>query len=272
MDKAVATLERHGYLVRAAPRSSYRLFLLVKNEHLARIIYDLSPLTPHLRRLQSHLPRPVDLLASQEPRVATKVDLRHGFFHVPLAPGLRQFMGVELADGRRFVWTVLTMGFATAPAIMQTVMGAVARLVSDQCPDVSSKVYLDDYLFVSCRPNSPRRIPALLQEWGLRISYQKSVLVPTSRLTYLDLDLSRGSIGVAPALQERMLNAVRMAPQLTLKQAQRLAGYIRFVRPVSRLPLQLVIQVLRRDPALPRWVDAGLLDHKWTFTSDDYDT
>ena len=60
------------------------------------------------------------------------------------------------------------------------------------------------------------------------------------------------TLGVSEKLQDRVLHAISLAPSLSTPAAQRLAGYVNFVRPVARLPLQLVSTILQRDPALPR--------------------
>ena len=81
------------------------------------------------------------------------------------------------------------MGLATAPSLMQTVMGAIARLVMARCPAVRARVYLDDFLFSAPSPDLLIAIPDLLRSWGLQMNVRKSQLLPCRQLTYLGLSL-----------------------------------------------------------------------------------
>ncbi|KAF0296949.1 Protein P [Amphibalanus amphitrite] len=181
-------------------------------------------------------------------------------------------MGVRLQTGEEYLWTVLPMGLATAPALMQAVMTSVVKYVQDRIPAVTGKVYLDDFLFYSTRPDDLLPIPALLRDIGLQMNTNKSVLQPTQTLTYLglQLDLANRRISIPSSLQKKILKALTRLPDLSHHQAERLAGYINFVRPVARLPLQLVIATLQQDPRIPLWVQQGVWDHDWSFSAEDY--
>ncbi|KAF0301937.1 Protein P [Amphibalanus amphitrite] len=268
----VAALTRHGHLRPGRAKSAYRLFALAKDETRARVLYDLSPLTRHLEPPPCFLPRAIDLLQSTDPLWAIKVGLRHGFYHIPIHPGLQPYMGVRLDNGEEYLWTVLPMGLATAPALMQAVMTSVVKYVQDRIPGVTGKVYLDDFLFHSTRPADLLPIPALLRDIGLQMNTNKSVLEPTQQLTYLglQLDLANRRISIPRTLQRKILKALVQLPDLSHHQAERLAGYINFVRPVARLPLQVVIATLQQDPRIPLWVQQGVWDHDWSFDAEDY--
>ena len=264
----VGLIERDAYV-----RSTYPIFAIPKRDGRVRVIYDLSDLTPHLATPDCRLPRALDILSLPGPQFGIKVDLRDGFFHLPLDPALRPFLGIEY-EGVRYRWTVLPMGLATAPGIMQSVMRHITGLVTARFPDLRAYVYLDDFLFLSPNPDTLREVPSLLRAWGFRINEQKSRLVPVQRLTYLglDLDLANLRLTVPSQLRDRVLDAIREVPDRSPLYAQRLAGYLNFLRPVARLPLQLVRDVLRQDVRLPQWVDSGLYLHHWEFDAIDYDT
>ena len=212
----VTALTRHGHLVRAKVRSAYRLFALAKDERRARILYDLSPLTPFLDPPACYLPRALDLLQSGRPRWGIKIDLKNGFYHIPVDPRLGQYLGVRLASGQEFRWTVLPMGLATAPAIMQAVMGAVVKTVTERCPGVTGKVYLDDFLFLAEEPHLLLPIPGLMKNLGLQINMSKSRLSPTQNLTYL----LHAQIAVKPAIQDKVIAAISRLPSLSMRQSQ----------------------------------------------------
>ena len=43
-----------------------------------------------------------------------------------------------------------------------------------------------------------------------------------------------------------------------------------FVRPIARLPLQLISAILARDARLTDWAQGHLWSHPWTFSAEDY--
>ena len=83
-------------------------------------MYDLSDLTPLLSARPCNLPsidRALDL-SSQGFVWAIKIDLRDGFYHIPLCPSTQRNFGV-LYDNRTHLFTKLPMGYKHAPAEMQ---------------------------------------------------------------------------------------------------------------------------------------------------------
>ena len=250
-------------------QSAYHLFVHAKPDKRVRVLYDLSPLTPFLSRPHCRLPRSLDLLGDSDARFAIKIDLADGFFQIPVHPGLQPFLGVRYAS-RSYVWTVLPMGLATAPSLMQTVMGAIARLVMARCPAVKARVYLDDFLFSAPAPDLLIAIPDLLRSWGLQLNVRKSQLLPCRQLTYLglSLDLAERRLFVTERTRSQVLCALRALPSFSSHHASKLAGYLNFIPWVAKLPLALIIAVLRRDPMVQTVLP--YLDAPWEFSSTDY--
>ena len=270
--QTVSSLVQAGVISPGRPTSTYRLFLIPKNNTHARILYDLSLVTPRVRAPPCHLPRAMDILADTEARFAIKLDLKDGFFHVPIHPTLSRQLGIRLSTGEAYCWNVLPMGLASAPALMQMVTSEAARLVQKHCPGVRARVYLDDFLFKARTAQALLPVAPLLSEWGFNINVTKSVLVPSRSLTYLgiQLDLQHRSLRVHPVTQRRVLRALALVPTRGILFSQRVAGYLNFILQVAKLPLQLVAATLQRLPALSHWVHDGLFDHPWEFSSRDY--
>ena len=99
-----------------------------------------------------------------------------------------------------------------------------------------------------------------------------SVLAPSTGLTYLGIgvDVSDRHLSIAPTLKLRVCDAVANASFRSGKFAQHLEGFVNFVRPVAKLPLQIVIAVLRRDPKLTALVRNGHIDHPWQLSAEEY--
>lgn len=269
IDETVHSLCAAGILREEPFQSCYRLFVTPKSDLRVRVLYDLSPLTPHIKKPACHLPRALDVLSDGEARFAIKVDLSDGFFHIPIHPGLQRFLGVR-HNRRSYVWTALPMGLASAPGIMQSVMSAIARLITTRLPCVRARVYLDDFLFTSTSAAALHEIPSLLSSWGLQINHAKSVLQASQHLTYLgiSLDLAQRQLEVAPATQAKVIAALRALPSFTDHHASKLAGYVNFIRWVAKLPVAFVVAVLHRDPLIQPLLH--LLQRPWRFTAGDY--
>ena len=137
------------------------------------------------------------------------------------------------------------MGLATAPALMQTVMVAVARAVTvqKQIPEVRVRVYWRIFFLFTILHG----IPDLLSRRGLQINGDKSILTVQQHPTYLGicLDLTErlGSSLVQPDTQQLVIRAITSAPRFT-----QLVGFVNFICTVAKVLLQLVIAILR-DPA-----------------------
>ena len=268
--EVVENLTAVGIIERAPVKSTYRLFAIPKADGRVRVLYDLSQLTPFLGKPTCHLPRPMDVLANENAQWAIKVDLSDGFFHIPVHSKLSQYLGIQY-QGVTYRWTRLPMGLATAPAIMQAVMREAAKYISAQCPLIQAYVYLDDFLFVARHPEHLTGIPQLMRDMGLTINVKKSQLQPVTELTYLGihLDLANRTLSVPADLKTKVLRAIADAPQRSLLYAQRLAGFVNFIRPVAKLPLQIIHEILARADNLPDLV-AAVPDTDWTFSYRDY--
>ena len=130
-------------------------------------------------------------------------------------------------------------------------------------------VYLDDFLFLARCPRDLIGISEFLSGAGFCLNLEKSVLTPTSDLIFLgiDLDLMAGTArvkaGVLPALRAAVSAC---SPSWPLLKRQRLAGFVNFVRPCLKLPLEIVSAVRDGDSeacaaVLPFMGDDVMLSH-----------
>ena len=87
MTRAVADFVRAGVLAPGRPVACYPLFAVPKTASVARIVYDLYVLTPFMPRRPCKLPSIERALqaAADGYRFAIKIDLRDGYYHIPLA-------------------------------------------------------------------------------------------------------------------------------------------------------------------------------------------
>ena len=251
MTAAVTGFVSAGVLRPGRPTSCYRLFTVPKSDGSARLIYDLSALTPYMPCRPCPLPsveRALSLSAAGY-GFCIKIDLRDGFYHIPLAASSQVKFGVSY-DGQTYVFTRLPMGLSISPSEMQYFACATVKLVEEAFSGVKGIAYLDDFLFVARRRCQLIGIADYFARLGIVINVHKSVLTPDSRVIYLGVDIdlclaaARVKQGVLSSVRSAMVTCSASWPMVW---RQRLAGYVNFLRPCLKLPLEVVRAILDGD-------------------------
>jgi len=118
---------------------------------------------------------PIVLTSSSAQDFAVKIDLRSGFFQLPLHPTCWKYHGLHYGD-TKYVFTRLPMGNSLSPYVMQRTSEALlATLAEIYDFQLATHAYLDDRLIIS-------RSPALLThvvkyiKCSVTINESKSVL------------------------------------------------------------------------------------------------
>ena len=253
MTLAVADFVRAGVLAPGRPSACYPLFAVPKTASVARVVYNLSALTPYMPRRPCKLPSVVRALqtAAAGYRFAIKIDLRDGYYHIPLHPAASGYFGV-LYDNRTYVFRKLPMGLSIAAHEMQWFACATVKIIQEHFPGVIGFAYLDDFLFMARRASDLRGVANFLVTAGFQLNVAKSLLSPVTRLIYLgiDIDLRAACVHVASDTLCRLRAALSVCDgQWPFLWRQRLAGYLNFVRPCLKLPLELVRAVYDGDRA-----------------------
>jgi hypothetical protein len=113
-----------------------------------------------------------------------KLNLSSGFFQPLINPQHRHYYGTYYR-GTRLRLTHPAMGHESAPLIMQPFAHEVAHQLN-QCFVIW--IVTDWLLF---RPHLPAPdILHFLEDFGITVSYTKSVIQPNSQLTYIDLNIN----------------------------------------------------------------------------------
>jgi hypothetical protein len=231
MDQVIQDLEQSGILQPYPDiRYAFRIFLIAKTSGAARPVADLSPWTPQ------YTPPPIQLYSAAEVLITIspgsfliKIDLRSGFFQIRIRPEYYWYYGVYYRQ-RRLAWTRLLMGHPLAPSITQRVATAVARLVTHHF-NVTMVAYLDDWLFFSQHPVPVPPLIQHIQQLGFTINFDKSILQPTTALTYLGLniDTQAGLITPTRSCIQHLLDLVSIIPLASQQNLQRITGYMAWI-------------------------------------------
>lgn len=251
MSAAVGEFVAAGILRPGRPQSCYRLVPVPKSDSSARLIYDLSSLTPFMPSRPCPLPSVERALALSAAgyRYCIKIDLRDGFYHIPLAESTSANFGV-CYSGQTYLFARLPMGLSIAPAEMQHFACVTVKLVEASFPGVKGMAYLDDFLFVARQPADLSGVADYFARAGININFEKSVLSPVSRVIYLgiDVDLSHAAAQVKPGILCSVRSAMmQCSASWPAVWRQRLAGYVNFLRPCLKLPLEVVRAILDGD-------------------------
>ena len=121
----------------------------------------------------------------------TKLDLRNGYFHLPIYPPQRTYFGFSF-ERQYYVFNVLCFGYSTAPDFFQNFMGSICEILLSQ--GVPCGVELDDILvYAEGKDNSLRATQlaiSILEYAGFKINFSKSVVTPTQIIDYLSYNLN----------------------------------------------------------------------------------
>ncbi len=131
--------------------------------------------------------RPLDWFAA--------IDLKDAYFHVSILPRDRPFLRFAF-EGQAYQYKVLPFGLSLSPRVFTKVVEAALVPLREQGVRILN--YLDDWLILaqSRKQLSAHRDLVLkhLSLLGLRVNWEKSKLVPTQRISFLE---SRGGRGNA---------------------------------------------------------------------------
>ncbi len=126
--------------------------------------------------------RPLDWFAA--------IDLKDAYFHVSFLPRHRPFLRFAF-EGRAYQYKVLPFGLSLLPRVFTKVVEVALVPLREQGVRILN--YLDDWLILaqSRRQLCAHRDLVLkhLSLLGLRVSWEKSKLVPTQRISFLGMEL-----------------------------------------------------------------------------------
>ena len=240
-----------------------RLFIVPKKEQgKHRIILDLSRLNKmiacpsfkmlSLREVRRNLPQGA---------FTCSIDLKDGYWHVPITPKLRPFLGFRY-NQRLFQYRAMPFGLNVAPRTFTKVMFKVMKIVAGA--GIWVLPYLDDFLVVShSRSQNLRDTQStlnVLKEMGFLINPKKSRLIPARRFLWLgitwDLGPSR-SCSIPKETWSKFMDLLRSVCLLrpTKKQImciQGLANWMASVDPCLKLFMALTRRILRAAAQLSK--------------------
>ena len=267
LESEIAALLRKGAIREIDPGSSppgfySRYFLVPKASGGLRPILDLRRLNTYVKVLPFKMLTSTQVLSSvSEGEWFTLVDLKDAYFHVPIHPLHRRFLRFAFG-GRVYEFWVLPFGLSLSPRVFTRVVAAALAPLHEE--GLRILPYLDDWLIQTASHQQAvrdtARVVSHIQDLGFRLNWEKSVLMPSQRVTFVGMTLDSASMlaTLPPRRVESLLGFAqefRIGALMSLGQHQRLAGLMVAAAPV--VPLGLL-----ETRRYQRWLNMFALDPK----------
>lgn len=211
------------------------LFIVTKNNGKNRVIFNLKALNQFMKTRHFHLFHHQQMPNFlQEKDWMTKLDINQAYYHLPITQSQRCFLRISY-QGRLLQMTCLPFGLAVAPRMFASVTNWTAEVLRSK--GLRLVVYFDDYLIVHQCPKILKTHVQIAIEFlnslGWNINIEKSILTPTRSIQFLGIlwDTKSNTKSLSPDKVNKVrqyLLARLAAGSWTLKQAQRLLGYLNF--------------------------------------------
>ena len=165
----------------------------------------------------------------------TKLDLRNGYFYIPIYPPHRTYFGFSF-ERQYYVFNVLCFGYSPAPDFFQDFMIDVCKILQSQ--GVPCGVELDDVLiYAEGRGNSLRATHlaiSILEHAGFKINFTKSVIIPTQVIDYLGYTLNAKNQCFQLqksklAKCQLILKGLSLLKSVSRKLMEQLLGFLNFI-------------------------------------------
>ena len=152
------------------------------------------------------------------------LDVRLGFFHIPIAEDLQSLFFFEFED-RQYKFSVLPMGWSTSPGPFSD---RLKRVLAPTC----AISYVDDVIVGGSTANEHdfalRRVFDQCRKYGIHIAPDK-VQIARRSVKFLGFDLESGSFHLSSYVRDQM---AQLPKATTTTQIRRMLGIFNVLRPV----------------------------------------
>ena len=176
----------------------------------------------------------------------SKLDLRNGYFHIPIFPPHRTYFGFSF-ERQYFVFNVLCFGFFPALDHFQNFMTNVCQVLRSQ--GVPYAVELDDVLIRSEEKQNCLRAThlaiSILERAGFKINYSKSIFNPSQVIDYsgYNLDARRQCFCVQDSKLVKcqlILKAFTLLRSVRRKLMEQVLGFFNFIFTIVPLAMSFI--------------------------------
>jgi len=118
----------------------------------------------------------------------TTIDLKDGFFHVPILPSHQSLMSFQW-EGKTYVFQVLPFGMSALPWLFTCFVQATVHHLCHQ--GMRAMAYMDDFIIIGHSHQQAlehtTRTLSILNQLGWQVNFKKSDLTPSQSKEFLGL-------------------------------------------------------------------------------------
>ena len=257
-----------------------------KNSTKRRVILDLSTLNKHILCPTFRMTTVQDVRkVLPQGAFTTSIDLKDAYWHIPVRPYFRKFLGFAIA-GKKYRFRAVPFGLNLAPHLFSNLCKPILKEL--RLRGINALVYLDDWLFWGASREECTRATKLvlrvLQRRGFIVNLEKSRLLPSKNFEWLGIhwDTRKAVLSMPKdkvlSLGRDLLSFTKRA-STSRRDLERMLGRLQFaaiVDPIGKALLKSVNHQLRpfarrglRDKVFPfprqlrvslsRWLRPGIL-------------
>lgn len=247
VDKIMQEWLDGGIIQPSVSKYASPIVLVQKKNGTTRVCVDYRELNKKMEKPRFPLPIIEDQInALQGAKVFTTIDLKNGYFHVPVDKESQRYTSF-VTPNNQYEFLKTPFGLAIAPAIFQKFIYAVFRQLINQKIVV---VYMDDIIILAANTEEAmsrfQRTVEVARQHGLVINWEKCKFLQTE-VEYLDHVISNDCVRPSEAKHK----AVQGFPMPnTVKELQSflgLTGYLRKYIPGYSIIARPLTNLLKKD-------------------------
>lgn len=227
IDKQVDEWLKAGVIVPGSSDFSFQVVLAKKKDNSDRVCVDLRKLNK--RTIKDRFPAPLmeEVLDTlQGAKIFTTIDLKNGFFHVPVEEKSRKYLSFVTHNGQ-YLFTAAPFGFCNSPPIFH-------RFIYDTFRDLINQgimiAYMDDICIVAKdEQQAIERMEIVFKrasDAGLKINWKKCQFL-LKRIEFLGHIVEDGTIKPS---QAKIADVQKFKEPTTVKQIEQFLGLTGYFR------------------------------------------
>lgn len=227
LDAQIKQWQEDGVIRDSFSDYAAQVLFVPKKDGTKRLCVDFRPLNKKLIKDRfpiPHLEEQLDLL--QCGRVFSKLDLKNGYFHVPVSERSRKYTAFVTHSGQ-YEFNRVPFGLSTSPAVFCRFIRLIFR---DLIAKGIALTYMDDVIIIAKdEKEAVERLKTVLDvaaSYNLNIKWQKCELLK-KRIEYLGQEIHNGTIRSS----EGKVKCVNNYPEpKNIKQIQKFLGFANYFR------------------------------------------
>ena len=218
------------------------IFSMVKPSGKIRVIFDMKQLNTHIKlpklKMFTFDKSYQSLLKNN---FACRIDLSNAFWHIGVNCKFRKYLAFAF-DNKAYCWKAMPFGLRTAPFLFCSLMNTLVKNIRLKYRIIIF-FYMDDLLVLGHSLEETfqhiQLVVKELQSAGFAINFEKSLLIPSSKITFLGIYINLELKTIGPSIENvetciKKSSTFLKCDKCSLKMFQSLVGSLNFVAPFMK--------------------------------------